>query len=365
MRRLLLVLLFALLLAGKCLAADASFDARSEAMGAGAVEEAVPEEARSILGNAGVSSGLDAEGLLTRVWNAAAAKAGEILTRGARSAAALVAAALLCGLLTAMTDGAGGKYVSLAGALSVALIAAGDAGTFITGGADALAALSDFSHALLPCMTAAAAAGGAAASAAAKYAATALFMDIFLTLARSAVLPLVYGYMAASVGAAAMDSPALDGAASLMKWLACALMTALVTAFTLYLSLTGAVTGAADALAVKAAKTALSAALPVVGGILSDAAGTVVAGAGLVRGAVGVFGLAVTACVCLVPFLSLGVQYLLYKAAAAVSAAFADKRLGGLIGALGGAFGMVLGLVGAGALMLFFSILSLIKAAVA
>ena len=49
----------------------------------------------------------------------------------------------------------------------------------------------------------------------------------------------------------------------------------------------------------------------------------------------------------------------------AVSAAFADKRLGGLISALDGAFGMVLGLVSANALMLFFSILSLIKTAVA
>ena len=82
----------------------------------------------------------------------------------------------------------------------------------------------------------------------------------------------------------------------------------------------------------------------------------------MVRGAVGVFGLAATLCICLVPFLRLGVQYLLYKAAAALSGAFAEKRLGSLIGSLGSAFGMMLGMVGSGALMLFFSILSLIKA---
>lgn len=360
MRKLLLFVLAAALLAVPCLAAD--FSGQAEAYGAGDVEKALPDSARDILGGADVSDALDAGGLLHRVWSAAKDRLGAILTRGVRSAVSIVAAALLCGLASAVADGDMPKYVLLGGVLGVAVIAAGDAGTFITGGAEALQEVSDFSRALLPCMTASAAAGGAITSAAAKYAATALFMDVFITAAKSFVLPLIYAYMAASVAAAAMDSPALESAASLIKWLCTTAMTVIVTAFTLYLTMTGVVTGASDALATKAAKTALGAALPVVGGIVSDAASAVVAGAGVVRGAVGVFGLAAILCICLVPFLSLGVQYLLYKAAAALSGAFAEKRLGSLIGSLGGAFGMVLGLVGSGALMLFFSIFSFIKA---
>jgi hypothetical protein len=47
---------------------------------------------------------------------------------------------------------------------------------------------------------------------------------------------------------------------------------------------------------------------------------------------------------------------------AALGAGLASPRLGQLIGDLGTAFGMVLGLVGAGALMLFFALVSCMKA---
>ena len=77
---------------------------------------------------------------------------------------------------------------------------------------------------------------------------------------------------------------------------------------------------------------------------------------------VGAFGLIAAASVCLAPFLALGLRYLCYKAAAALAAAFADKRVSGLISELGGVFGMVLGVVGASALMLFISIISVTKA---
>ena len=86
-----------------------------------------------------------------------------------------------------------------------------------------------------------------------------------------------------------------------------------------------------------------------------------VAGAGLLRSAVGVFGMIAVAATCITPFLTLGLQYLLYKASAALAGVFTDKRIGSLISALGGAFGTVLGLVGAVAIMLFISIISLIK----
>ena len=360
MRRLLMALLAAVLLTTSCLAVD--FGEQAEGYGADQVEQSLPESAKNILGGADVSDALDAPGFLQRIWGGVREKIGEILTRGVRSAVSIVAVALLCGLVSAISEGDVPKYVLLGGVLGVAVVAAGDAGTFISGGQAALQEISDFSHALLPCMTASAAAGGAITSAAAKYAATALFMDIFITAAQSFVLPLIYAYMAAAVAAAAMDSPALESAASLLKWLCTTVMTVIVTAFTLYLTMTGVVTGSADALTAKAAKTALGAALPVVGGIVSDAASAVVAGAGMVRGAVGVFGLGAILCICLVPFLRLGVQYLLYKAAAALSGAFAEKRLATLIGSLGSAFGMMLGMVGSGALMLFFSIFSLIKA---
>ncbi len=60
--------------------------------------------------------------------------------------------------------------------------------------------------------------------------------------------------------------------------------------FTGYLTLSGAVSTSADALTVQATRSAVGA-MPVVGRILSDAAGSVLAGAGVVKNAIGVFGL--------------------------------------------------------------------------
>ena len=301
------------------------------------------------------------EGMVSRLWDAAAEKLGSLWRGAAKSAAELIAVALLCSAVSALAEGGAREYVLLGGVLAAAAIAVGDARTFISAGAETLGTLSEFSHALLPSLTAAAAAGGAVTSAAAKYAATALFMDVLITAARALVLPLVYIYMAAAVAHAATGNSAAEGAAKLLKWLAVTVTTLILTAFTASLSISGAVSGSADAVTLRAAKSAISAALPVVGGIISDAAGTVVAGAGLIKNAVGALGLLATAAVCLTPFLSLGLQYLMYKLAAALASAFAESRLSSLIGALGGAFGMVLGIVGAAALMLFLSVVSLVR----
>ena len=357
MRRAILLLLICLALCAP-VRAEGAADELYDALDIGQAEAAVPQEARDILGDAGVEDAMEPEGMLSRLADAALEKLGSLWRSAAASGLKLVAVALLCALASAFTDGGTERYVGLAGCLAVSAVAFTDAGSCVGAGVAALEDLQTFSRALLPSLTAAAAAGGAVTSAAAKYAATALFM----TAARNLLLPLAYVCLAARTASAALDSPAIDGASKLISKLTAIATTAIMTAFTAWLGITGAVTGAADAVTARAAKTAISAALPVVGGVISDAASTVVAGAGLLKNAVGAFGLIAAASVCLAPFLALGLRYLCYKAAAALAAAFADKRVSGLISELGGVFGMVLGVVGASALMLFISIISVTKA---
>lgn len=363
MRRAALIILFAALLATPALAASPSAEELRE-YGIPALESAVPDTARDMLDGAGVADALDAPGLFSRMWEALCDKLAGLARGSMRSAAALIAAVLLCSLAGVFAEGEGERWAGLCGVLAVSGIALGDAHSFIGRGSALLFDISAFSKSLLPCLAATAAASGRASAGAAKYAATALFMDVGITASQRLLLPLVYIYVGASIAAAALESEALSSAAKLLKWVCCTATTLIMTAFTAYFSLTGAIAGAADAAAAKAAKTAISAALPVVGGMISDAAGTVLAGASLLRGAVGVYGLCVVCCLCAAPFLALGLQYLLYKAASAVALGFADKRLGSLIAELGGAFGLVLGLVGAAAFMLFFSIISMVKAVV-
>lgn len=338
------------LLAALCLSGSAW------AVDTNAVAEAMPDAARAILGEVDMGAAVDADGLLGRVWDYVRDSVSGCVAEaavGAVTAAAVVLLGSLAGSLS--PEGRVPEWVYFAAALAVAGCCFSRMGGYLTQVRETLYSLSDFSRALLPCIAAASAAAGHAASGAARYAASCLFMDVLLSVGTGAVLPLIYAYVAAATAKAALPVGALGGPVRSLKWLCTTALTVLCTAFTLYLSVTGAVSGKADGLAAEAAKTAVSA-LPVVGRILSDAADTYLAGVELVRGAVGAVGLAAVLCVCVGPVLSLGAHYLLFKAAAAVTEPFAEGRLSGLVGDIGTAYGMALGLVGSGGAMLFLSV---------
>ena len=61
--------------------------------------------------------------------------------------------------------------------------------------------------------------------------------------------------------------------------------------------------------------------------------------------------------------MELGAQYLLYKAVAVLASVAGMPELRRLIDGLGGAFGLVLGMTGSAALLLFVSLLSFLTAA--
>jgi stage III sporulation protein AE len=334
----------------------------SQELDTDSIEDAVPDDAADIMDGLSITDGADLDDGLGKIITNSTETIGEILKSGLKSAVVLLVIALLCALIQSVYDGKGADYVTLAGVLAVSAVAVFDIGTFMGLGRTVLDELDTFSKVLLPTLTAAAAAGGAITSAAAKYAATALFMDVLMTISRSLIMPLIYAYTATSIASAAFGGDGVAGASKLIKWVVTTLMTIMMTAFVAYLTLTGVISGATDAVATKATKTAISTVLPVVGGIISDAAETILAGASVLRNSIGIFGLLAVVAMCIVPFLRLGIQYLLYKAASGLAGTLADTRLSGLISAVGSALGMITGLVGASALMVFISVISVIKA---
>lgn len=326
-----------------------------------ALEEALPEEAQDILGGQDPAA-LPEDGLLEKVLSSAGEALWSALGNAGRAAGVLLTVTVLCSLAGSLdTGGRASRYVLLAGVAAMGAVAVSDFDSYMQYGLSALQTLADYSRVLLPTLAAAAASTGAVASAAAKYGATALFMDVLLSLARNVVMPAVCGYAALAVADAAVGNEALKAAKKIMKSLCTFLLTGLSLAFTGWLALTGVISGTADAVTARVTKTAVSAALPVVGSILSDAAGALASAVSMLRNSVGVFGLLAVLCVCIGPFSALGARYLLYKLAAAVCSCVADKRLSELVDSLGTCFGMVLALNGVGALMLFVSIFSLIR----
>ena len=181
--------------------------------------------------------------------------------------------------------------------------------------------------------------------------------DALTTLIHELLLPLVYCHIAlASAGAALPESgldKLADGLKKLISWLLCGA----VTAFTLYLSVSGVLTGSADRAAVKAAQTAVSGAVPVVGSILAESAEMVLSAAHSLRAAIGAAGVLGVLLACLAPLVRLSVQFLLYRAAAFVSAVSGVKPLERLLEQLGDAFTLVLGMTAACAALLLAALL--------
>ena len=250
----------------------------------------------------------------------------------------------------------------MAGALAITLVAAGDFKRMMGLGVETMEELDVFAKALLPTLSAAVAASGGIASAGAKQVATVYFTNLLLTVIRKLLLPLLYACIAAAAADAMVPGHSLKkisaGISKAVTWA----LTASMLAFTGFLTLTGAATGAADAMTVQMTRSAIATAVPVVGSIISEATGTVLAGAGVLKGAIGIFGMLAVLSICLTPFLSMAVQYLLYKLTAFLAGTVTEGPLAGLINALGTAFGLMLGMTGSCALLLLISITSSVSA---
>lgn len=322
------------------------------------VRDALPAAAEDITEHMDDSASFS-EGL-SLLWERACGYLTDALRESISGGVLLLAAAVLCALTEECMDAAGGKvhFVPMAGALAVTLAAAGSVRTMMGLGQETVEELNTFSKALLPTLSAAVAAGGGYITAGARQVATVFFTDLLISLIRQVLLPLLYACIAAAAADAVVPGHSLQKIGQGLRKCVAWALTALMLVFTGFLSVTGAATSAADALSTQLTRTAIATAVPVVGSIISDAAGTVLAGAGMLKGAIGVFGLLAVLAICLTPFITMAVQYLLYKLAAFLAGTVTQESLADLIDALGSAFGLMLGMTGSCALALLISIIS-------
>lgn len=313
---------------------------------------------------AGVSPGASLDGGLSGLFGNALGQLGGLFRASLSTAMKLAAVVLLCSLAESARagDGEGLQAVTVAGALAITALTMTDMAAMVGLGRDTLGRMEDFSGLLLPVMAVLTAATGSVSAAAVRQGATVLFSQLLITAMDRLLVPLVYAFVAVSCAHASVGNPGLKKVADLLKGAVTFFLSVLLLAFVGYLTASGAIAGSVDAAAVKAAKLAISRAIPVVGSVLADASESVLAGAGALRGTVGLVGLLAVLAVCLTPFLRLALQYLVYKLAATLCAVVSQPRLSGLIDAIGSAFGLVLGMTGAGALVLLVSLVSTVAA---
>lgn len=291
----------------------------------------------------------------------------QVLNSAFRSGAFMLLVVLFCGMgdtlfqsgQTAMT-----KTADLIGVAVITLVAASDTATMLGLGREAIDQIDAFSKVLIPTMATAAAACGSVTGAVVRQAATLLFSDLLITLINRLLIPVVYLYIAMTAATAALGSKGISAIANFMKQGVKWIMTGIILVFTSYLTLSGAAAGAADATALKAAKMAISNMVPVVGGILSNATETVLTGAATIRSGIGIFGTLTVLGFCIVPFLYLGVQYLVYKLVSILASVLYQGTISELINQIGAAFGLVLGMLGSCALLILISLVGTISVAI-
>jgi stage III sporulation protein AE len=338
-------------------------DEYTRAIGAGDILPNLSEGARAA--TEGLDPGVlpDLQRAADNLLGEAAEKAGGIFRDSLGGMLLILGVVALCGVAAALLEEDKRlKFVPLAAVLGIAAVTGGTAQSLLALGRGAVREIGDFTKLLLPTVAAAAAASGAPGEAFAKQGATLLFSGLLLDLSDRVLQPMVYAYFALCTCGALVGQELLGRMAKFVKWAFTALLTALLTLYVFYLGVSGVISGSADAMAQKTARLALSGGVPVVGGVLGDAAETVLAGASIVRNALGLFGLFALAGICLTPFLRLGIQTLLFRLTAALAAPLADKTVVRYLDDVGTVFSLTLALVGSAAFVLMVSLVSGIKA---
>ena len=272
----------------------------------------------------------------------------------------LVATGIMLSVVQA-TPGKWTRPVELAAVLGVSVILLQSTGSMISLAAGTVQELSEYGKLLLPVMAAALASQGGLTTSAALYTGTAIFDAVISQAISRALVPFVYLFMILSVMAAATGEKMLSSLRDLSKSAVTWLLKTALYIFTGYMGITGVVSGTTDAAALKATKLTISGMIPVVGGVLSDASEAVLVSAGLMKNAVGVYGMVALIAIWIWPFLQIGIQYLMLKITAAICGLFEVKPLQELISAFSSAMGLLLGMTGAVCVLLLISMVCFLK----
>lgn len=253
------------------------------------------------------------------------------------------------------------SVIKLVTALMISVSLLKPTNSLIALGINTVREISEYGKLLLPVMTAALAAQGGVTSSTVLYTGTALFNAILSSLISSIIVPMIYVYLCLSIANSAMEEDILKNIKQFVKWLMTWSLKIIIYVFTGYIGITGVVSGTVDASAIKATKLAISGFVPVVGGIISDASETILVSAGLMKSAVGVYGLLAIMAVWIGPFLRIGIQYILLKLTSGICNIFSSKQITSLIEDFTGAMGLLLAMTGTLCLLLLISTVCFMK----
>ena len=256
---------------------------------------------------------------------------------------------------------AGKRLAILIATVAIGSVVLNSTNSLINLGVETITQISDYGKLLIPAITGALAAQGGVTTSAALYAGTMFFSTLLTGIISGVIVPMIYIYIALCIADRVVPNQSLSGMKQFIKWLATWSVKIILYVSTAYLGITGVISGSVDSTAVKATKLAISGAVPIVGGILSDASETVLLSAKILKNSIGIYGLLAFFSISVAPFLQIAVQYILTKITAAVCSVFGNKRVSSLVGDFSGAMGLILAMTGAACLLYLISVVCFMK----
>lgn len=258
----------------------------AEKSGANELSDALDSDTRSLVE--------EAEG--GNLFSAASSLLREKLTAPLQAVALLIAVLILCRLSACLGEGMAASTVSLVGSLACALVVASPLLSLMNTAGKTVESASVFLLAAAPVYGGLLIASGAPTAGGTYSALTLLFGNAVPALSASLIFPALRILLALSIAASftSVKLTALtDSLYSFLKW-------ALVLSVTLFsgaLSIQTFLNAQVDAAASKAVKLMASAAVPIVGGAIGDAAAAIYNSVGLVKSGAGAFGILALLCI--------------------------------------------------------------------
>lgn len=316
-----------------------------ESSGADRLDDTLPEDIKDSLDSAGIDIA-DWQSLLSPSPKKLVSMFGD-MARGSfskpiKDMVLIAGIVILVGLIkgTAAAENFSEPLNTVIGCAVAITVFASSAGV-ISQGVSAVKATSDFMLALIPVLAGIITAAGnptlaltygsfamAAAQAAAQ-------------TAGNVIMPLCGAFSAFGVSASVSPELKLTKLAEMIKKLAIGVLSFAAAAFSAVLGLKSLLAGSADTLTSKGIKLALSSAVPIVGGALSDAYSSIIGSVALLKSTVGVFGVIAVVLMDLPVILQLTARILLLKLLGVLSSSMGDDASGEVLETLSSALTVI------------------------
>ncbi len=257
----------------------------------------------------------------------------------------ILAVILINAVLFSSQENSVTQVVAYAASLSVAGIIITPIFSAITSAVNAMKGTATFMTAFIPVFSAITAATGKTA--------TSISMSTLLLgaangvslLSNYAVVPLISGHLCLSLSSSVSPFINNNGISQSVKKLSLWVMSFISAVFLGILSIQTVVNAHADNLAMRTAKFIIGSSVPVAGGVLSEALGTLTASMSLLKSSVGIYGVVI----CCIIFLPVLIELILWRftlwVADFVALSFGLPKISGLLQAIDTVLSVLIGVI--------------------